>query len=96
MDLLERLTVDGDHDHVHEGDTTSLNYDHERAYCSSPCDNKSMENHGGWCEISSSHGGEYEAQNLLGCTAVILIEYRPTFQRCVLPHRPDDGCSTPL
>jgi hypothetical protein len=21
-------------------------------------------------EISSSHGGEYEAQNLLGCTAV--------------------------
>jgi hypothetical protein len=22
------------------------------------------------CEISSSHGGEYEAQNLLGCTAV--------------------------
>jgi hypothetical protein len=26
------------------------------------------------CEISSSHGGEYEAQNLLGCTAVFLIE----------------------
>jgi hypothetical protein len=37
------------------------------------------------CEISSSHGGEYEAQNLLGCTAVFLIECRPTFQRCVLP-----------
>jgi hypothetical protein len=36
-------------------------------------------------EISSSHGGEYEAQNLLGCTAVFLIECRPTFQRCVLP-----------
>jgi hypothetical protein len=26
------------------------------------------------CEISSSHGGEFEAQNLLGCTAVFLIE----------------------
>jgi hypothetical protein len=25
------------------------------------------------CEISSSHGGEYEAQNLLGYTAVFLI-----------------------
>jgi hypothetical protein len=25
------------------------------------------------CEISSSHGGEYEAQNLLGCTAMFLI-----------------------
>jgi hypothetical protein len=28
------------------------------------------------CEISSSHGGEYEAQNLLGCTAMFLIECR--------------------
>jgi hypothetical protein len=37
------------------------------------------------CEISSSHGGEYEAQNLLGCTAVFLTECRPPFQRCVLP-----------
>jgi hypothetical protein len=36
-------------------------------------------------EISSSHGGEYEAQNLLGCTAVFLIECRPTFQRYALP-----------
>jgi hypothetical protein len=26
------------------------------------------------CAISSSHGGEYEAQNILGCTAVFLIE----------------------
>jgi hypothetical protein len=25
-------------------------------------------------EISGSHGGDYEAQNLLGCTAVFLIE----------------------
>jgi hypothetical protein len=24
------------------------------------------------CEISSSHGGKYEAQNLLGCTAAFL------------------------
>jgi hypothetical protein len=36
-------------------------------------------------EISSCHGGEYEAQNLLGCTAVFLIECRPAFQRYVLP-----------
>jgi hypothetical protein len=35
-------------------------------------------------EISSSHGGEYEAENLLGCTAVFLIKCRPTFQRYVL------------
>jgi hypothetical protein len=26
------------------------------------------------CEISISHGGEYEAQNLLGCTTMFLIE----------------------
>jgi hypothetical protein len=25
------------------------------------------------------------AQNLLGCTAMFLIECRPMFQRCVLP-----------
>jgi hypothetical protein len=31
-------------------------------------------------DISSSHGGEYEAQNLLGCTAVFLTECRPTIQ----------------
>jgi hypothetical protein len=41
------------------------------------------------CEISSSHSGEYEAQNLLGCTAVFLIECRPTFQRYVLPPSPE-------
>jgi hypothetical protein len=29
------------------------------------------------CEISSSHSGEYEAQNLLGCTAVFFVERRP-------------------
>jgi hypothetical protein len=40
------------------------------------------------CEISSSHGGEYEAQNLLGCTAVFLIECRLTFQRYVLSPSP--------
>jgi hypothetical protein len=34
------------------------------------------------CEISSSHGGK---QNLLGCTAVFLIECWPTFQWFVLP-----------
>jgi hypothetical protein len=52
------------------------------------------------CEISSSHGGEYEAQNLLGSTAVFLIECRRTFQSYVLPpssgHRPGDGGSTYL
>jgi hypothetical protein len=37
------------------------------------------------CEISSSHGGEYEVQNcLLGCTAVY-NNCRPTFLRYVLP-----------
>jgi hypothetical protein len=30
------------------------------------------------CEISSSRGGEYEAQNLLGCTAMFLIECQLT------------------
>jgi hypothetical protein len=45
------------------------------------------------CKISISHGGEYEAQNLLGCTAVFLIECRPTFQRYVLPP-PSPWCST--
>jgi hypothetical protein len=30
------------------------------------------------CDISSSHGGEYEAQNLLGCIAVFLIECKRT------------------
>jgi hypothetical protein len=39
------------------------------------------------CENSSFHGGEYEAQNLLGCTAVFLIEY---------PDHPDGGGSTYL
>jgi hypothetical protein len=42
-------------------------------------------------EISSSHGGEYEAQNHLRCTAVFLIECRRTFQSCVLP--PSSGRS---
>jgi hypothetical protein len=35
-------------------------------------------------EISSSHSGENEAQNLLGCTAVFFIECRQTFHRYVL------------
>jgi hypothetical protein len=30
------------------------------------------------CQISSTHGGENEAQILLGCTAVFLIERRST------------------
>jgi hypothetical protein len=30
-------------------------------------------------------GSYSEAQDLLGCTAVFLIEFRPTFQRYVLP-----------
>jgi hypothetical protein len=36
-------------------------------------------------EMSSFHSGEYEAQNLLGCAAVFLIECRPTFHRYVRP-----------
>jgi hypothetical protein len=43
------------------------------------------------CDISSSHGKEYEAQNLLGCIAVFLTECRLTFQRYVLP--PSSGRS---
>jgi hypothetical protein len=35
------------------------------------------------CEISSSHGSEYEAQNLMGCTAVFLIECRLTSEMSV-------------
>jgi hypothetical protein len=34
----------------------------------------------GLCEISSSRGGKYEAQNLLGCTVVVLNLIRPTGQ----------------
>jgi hypothetical protein len=37
------------------------------------------------CEISGSHGGEYEVQSLLGCTAVQSNRCLPTFQTCVLP-----------
>jgi hypothetical protein len=45
------------------------------------------------CEISSSHGGEYDVQCcLLGCTAV-LNDCRPTFQRYVLP--PSSGMNKP-
>jgi hypothetical protein len=33
------------------------------------------------CEISSSHGGEYEAQNLLGCTAVWWRQHIPLKRR---------------
>jgi hypothetical protein len=39
------------------------------------------------CEISSSHGGEYEAQNLLGCTAVFLIECRHSFKNTAVHPR---------
>jgi hypothetical protein len=42
------------------------------------------------CEISSSRGGDYETHNLLGRTAVFLIECRPTF------HHHDDVGSTYL
>jgi hypothetical protein len=41
------------------------------------------------CEISSSHGGEYEAQNLLECTAV--FECRPTFQLITRQYIPEDS-----
>jgi hypothetical protein len=37
------------------------------------------------CKISGSHSSIYEVQSLLGCTAVFLIGWRPTYQRCVLP-----------
>jgi hypothetical protein len=34
--------------------------------------NNLLKNEYCFCEISSSHGSEYEAQNLLGCTASII------------------------
>jgi hypothetical protein len=37
------------------------------------------------CEISGSHGGEYEVQSLLRCTTAYSNWCRPTFQRCVVP-----------
>jgi hypothetical protein len=40
------------------------------------------------CSESINDGKQklmYEAQNLLGCTGVFLIECQPTFQRYVLP-----------
>jgi hypothetical protein len=41
-----------------------------------------------FCEISSFHGGEYEAQNLLGCTAVFLNGCRhPVKNTAVHPRR---------
>jgi hypothetical protein len=35
-------------------------------------------------EISSSHGGEYEAQNLLACTAVFLIQIQLRTRQYIL------------
>jgi hypothetical protein len=37
------------------------------------------------CEISGSHGGEYENDSFLGYGAVFSRGSRPTVQRCVLP-----------
>jgi hypothetical protein len=40
------------------------------------------------CEISSSNGGEYEAQNLLGCAAVFLLNVDRSFRgTCCLHHQ---------
>jgi hypothetical protein len=36
-------------------------------------------------EISGSHGGEYEDQNLVGYNTTQSRWSRPTFQRCILP-----------
>jgi hypothetical protein len=55
------------------------------------CQSCFFENKSDTCEISSSHCDEYEAQSLLGCTAVFLIGCQPTFQRSVLP--PSSGRS---
>jgi hypothetical protein len=48
-------------------------------------ENFSLQNSVIRCEISSSHGGKYQAQNFLGCTAMFLIECQLMFWRCVLP-----------
>jgi hypothetical protein len=42
-------------------------------------------------KISGSHAAEYENGCLLGCCAVKFCRNWPTFQRCLLPRRPDDG-----
>jgi hypothetical protein len=41
-----------------------------------------------WCEILGSHGGEYENDSFLRCSAVKSCWSRPTFQRCVIPSSP--------
>jgi hypothetical protein len=42
-------------------------------------------------DILSSHGGKYEAQNLLGCTAMFLIECDRRFRgKCCLHHQGDE------
>jgi hypothetical protein len=35
------------------------------------------------CEILGSHGGEYDAECLLGCCAVYYYRNRPMFQTCL-------------
>jgi hypothetical protein len=57
-----------------------------KAFCSFLCLFMLFREYDRHREISSSHGGKYEAQNLLGCTAVFLIECQPT-------QLPDDGGS---
>jgi hypothetical protein len=37
------------------------------------------------CEVSGSHGAEYEDGCLLGCCTVLFSRSLPTFQRCLLP-----------
>jgi hypothetical protein len=43
------------------------------------------------CVISSPHGGEYEAQNLLVCTAVLLIEMSVDIQLRTRQYIPEDS-----
>jgi hypothetical protein len=46
-----------------------------------------------YSEISVSHGGEYEDENILGYNAVHSRRNRRTFQRCVLPPSSEqEGC----
>jgi hypothetical protein len=66
-----------------------------KSHCVTRCPQCAVANFGEtWRELACSYNSlHYEAQNLLGCTAVFLIGCRPTFQMCVLP--PSSGRSSP-
>jgi hypothetical protein len=48
------------------------------------------------CEISGSHGGEYEAQSLWDVAACSHVEVERRFRGAYCLHQGDDGSSTHL